>query len=299
MKRTMRSEKYDESLEKSIRELQREQRHLRLLKLKKNKLAIIGGLITIFMILIAIFAPLIATHDPYDMIVLDRLKGPSAAHLFGTDATGRDVFSRVLYGTRVSMFIGFSVALYSMIIGMVVGLFASYYKVLDSVLMRICDGLTAIPSSLLAVALMSALGASEKNVIISLVAVSFPKVARIARAQAMVVKEQTYIEAMKASGSGTLRILFRHIAPNVLSPVIVQVSFAFANAIITEAALSFLGVGVPIPQPSWGNILYEGKEVISKAWWMIVFPGAFTAAAVLGLNILGDGLRDLLDPHIN
>lgn len=286
-------------LKKARKELQKEQRQLKLRKLKKNKLAIIGGTITIIMILLAIFAPVIAPYGPYEMKVRDRLQAPSAAHIFGTDSYGRDVFTRVLYGARVSMSIGAAVAFCTMIIGMIVGLLASYYKILDSILMRICDGLSAIPSSLLAIALMAALGSSEENVIISLVAVSFPSVARIARASAMVVKEQTYIEAMKASGASVPRILFRHIAPNVLSPVIVQVSFAFASAIITEAALSFLGVGVPVPNPSWGNILNEGKAVINKAWWMIVYPGTFTALAVLGLNIFGDGLRDYLDPHSN
>ncbi len=286
-------------LKKARKELQKEQRQLKLRKLKKNKLAIIGGTITIIMILLAIFAPVIAPYGPYEMEVRDRLQAPSAAHIFGTDSYGRDVFTRVLYGARVSMSIGAAVAFCTMIIGMIVGLLASYYKILDSILMRICDGLSAIPSSLLAIALMAALGSSEENVIISLVAVSFPSVARIARASAMVVKEQTYIEAMKASGASVPRILFRHIAPNVLSPVIVQVSFAFASAIITEAALSFLGVGVPVPNPSWGNILNEGKAVINKAWWMIVYPGTFTALAVLGLNIFGDGLRDYLDPHSN
>ena len=286
-------------LKKARKELQKEQRQLKLRKLKKNKLAIIGGTITIIMILLAIFAPVIAPYGPYEMKVRDRLHAPSAAHIFGTDSYGRDVFTRVLYGARVSMSIGAAVAFCTMIIGMIVGLLASYYKILDSILMRICDGLSAIPSSLLAIALMAALGSSEENVIISLVAVSFPSVARIARASAMVVKEQTYIEAMKASGASVPRILFRHIAPNVLSPVIVQVSFAFASAIITEAALSFLGVGVPVPNPSWGNILNEGKAVINKAWWMIVYPGTFTALAVLGLNIFGDGLRDYLDPHSN
>ena len=233
------------------------------------------------------------------MVVADRLQAPSLAHLFGTDSYGRDVLTRVLYGARVSMSIGAAVAAGAMLLGMAVGLLASYFKALDNVLMRICDGLSAVPSSLLAIALMAALGGSVRNVIVSLVAVSFPGVARIARASAMVVKEQTYIEAMRAAGARTGRILLGHIAPNILSPVIVQVSFVFASAIITEAALSFLGVGVPVPEPSWGNILNEGKEVIYKAWWMILFPGLFTAISVLGLNIFGDGLRDFLDPHSN
>ena len=251
------------------------------------------------MLLIAILAPVLSPYGPYDMVVADRLQAPSAAHPFGTDSYGRDVLTRVLYGARVSMSIGAAVAAGALIVGMAVGMLASYYKVLDNVLMRVCDGLSAIPSSLLAIAFMAALGASEQNVIISLVTVSFPAVARVARGAAMVVKEQTYVEAMRAAGAGSGRILLRHIAPNILSPVIVQVSFVFASSIITEAALSFLGVGVPVPDPSWGNILNEGKDVIYSAWWMILFPGLFTALAVLGLNIFGDGLRDFLDPHAN
>lgn len=288
-----------EELSETIKSLQKEQKKLKRRKFTRNKLAVIGGIVTILMIMIAVFAPLLTKYGPYDMVVKDRLKPPSAQHFFGTDSFGRDVFTRVLYGTRVSMLVGGAVAVGTMIIGMIVGLLASYYKVLDNVLMRICDGLSAIPSSLLAIALMAALSSSARNVIISLIAVGFPGVARIARASAMVIKEQTYIEAMKASGAKTGRIIFKHIAPNILSPVIVQVSYVFASAIITEAALSFLGVGIPVPQPSWGNILNEGKNVMSTAWWMIMFPGAFTAIAVLGLNIFGDGLRDYFDPHTN
>lgn len=197
------------------------------------------------------------------------------------------------------MTIGFFVGLITMVVGMILGLLASYFKVLDEVLMRICDGLNAIPSTLLAIAFMSALGASITNVIISLSIVSIPRMARIARSAALVVKEQTYIEAVSAAGASPLHIIFRHMAPNILSPVIVQASYVFANSIITEAALSFLGVGVPVPDPSWGNILYEGKDVIYNAWWMIVYPAVFTALTVFGLNLFGDGLRDLLDPHTN
>lgn len=288
-----------EELKQIRNRLQKEQRALQKKKLFRNKLAVIGGTITIIMIFIAIFAPLLCPYGSFDMEVKERLQAPGVNHIFGTDSFGRDVCTRVIYGTRVSMSIGGAVAFGAMAIGLIVGLFASYYKLLDSVLMRLCDGLSAIPSSLLAIAFMAALGSSEKNVIISLVTVGFPSVARVARAAAMIVKEQTYIEASRASGAGTGRILFYHIAPNVLSPVIVQVSYVFASAIITEAALSFLGVGVPVPNPSWGNILNEGKDVISTAWWMIIFPGLFTAAAVLGLNVFGDGLRDFFDPHTN
>lgn len=299
MSETVANEMSSQELKQISRKLQAEQRELQRKKIKKNKLVLIGGAVISLMVLIAIFAPLLSPYGPYDMVVTERLKAPGPSHIFGTDSFGRDIYTRVIYGTRVSMSIGAAVALGAMLLGMLAGLLSSYYKAIDSVLMRICDGLSAIPSSLLAIAMMAALGSSEKNVIISLVAVSFPGVARVARSAALVVKEQTYIEAMRASGAGTGRILFFHIAPNILSPVIVQVSYVFASAIITEAALSFLGVGIPAPSPSWGNILNEGKNVIYQAWWMILFPGLFTAAAVLGLNVFGDGLRDLFDPHAN
>ena len=165
--------------------------------------------------------------------------------------------------------------------------------------MRVCDGLSAVPSTLLAIALMAVLGQSVFNVILALSIVYIPRMARVSRSAALVVMEQTYIEALRSQGASAFRIIWGHIAPNILSPVVVQASYNFANSIITEAALSFLGVGVPAPQPSWGNILSEGREVITKAWWMIVYPGAATAVAVMGTNIFGDGLRDILDPHSN
>lgn len=279
--------------------LLKEQRRLLIERFFHNRLAVTGGLITAVILALALLAPVLAPQGPLDMIVTDRLLAPSSAHLFGTDTFGRDVFTRILYGARVSMTIGFFVGLITMFVGMLLGLLASYYKLLDEVLMRICDGLNAIPSTLLAIAFMSALGASITNVIVSLSIVAIPRMARIARSAAIVVKEQTYIEAISAAGARPLHIIFRHIAPNILSPVIVQASYVFANAIITEAALSFLGVGVPVPNPSWGNILYEGKDVIYSAWWMIVYPAVFTALTVFGLNLFGDGLRDLLDPHTN
>lgn len=281
------------------RQLLKEQRQLMIHKFFHNRLAVTGGLITLTMALLAAFAPVLAPQGPLDMVVSDRLMAPSDIHIFGTDTFGRDVFTRILYGARVSMTIGVFVGLITMAVGMTLGLIASYFKLLDEILMRICDGLNAIPSTLLAIAFMSALGASITNVIVSLSIVAIPRMARIARSAAIVVKEQTYIEAVQAAGAEPFHIIFRHIAPNILSPVIVQASYVFANAIITEAALSFLGVGVPVPAPSWGNILYEGKNVIYNAWWMIVYPAAFTALTVFGLNLFGDGLRDLLDPHTN
>lgn len=280
--------------------MDKEQRKIKLRKFFSNKTSIFGLVIVILMVFIAIFAPIIARQSPYNADILSRLQKPSSTHWFGTDSLGRDVFARTVYGARVSMTVGFSVGLLSAAIGIVIGLYASYSKILDNILMRICDGLKAIPNILMAIALMAVLGADIKNVIISLTIVNIPSVARVARSAALVVKEQTYIEAQRCLGAKPSRILWRQIAPNILAPVIVQMTFAFASAIIAEAALSFLGAGVPDPTPTWGSILNEGKSLIfSNAWWMILFPGLFTGISVLGLNLFGDGLRDFMDPLSN
>ncbi len=281
------------------KQLKKEQRQIKIHKFTNNKLAMIGAVITIAMALVAILAPVIAPAGPYDMLVSDRLKNPSSVHIFGTDTFGRDLFSRIIYGARVSMGVGAAVSTISLVVGMVIGLYSSYYKTLDSILMRICDGLKAIPAILLAIAFMAVMGTSVRNVIISLAIVYIPDIARITRSSALMVKEQMYIESMKALGASANRIIWFHIAPNVLSPVIVQTSFIFATAIVQEASLSFLGVGVPVPAPSWGNILYEGKTVIYNAWWMIVLPGLSMAFPVLGLNLFGDGIREVMDPMSN
>ena len=278
------------------KQLAKEQRMIRIRKFTKNKASVFGLAVVVLMVVLAVFAPVICRYDPLALDVVNRLKGCSAEHWFGTDTMGRDVFARVLYGARISLTVGFTVGITSGFLGIIIGLYASTNKVADNILMRICDGLKAIPSTLLAITLMTVLGADIKNVIISLVVVNIPSMARLARGQALVVKEQTYVEAMKCLGAKKSRIIWCHIAPNILSPIIVQVTFVFASAIITEAALSFLGAGVPAPAPSWGNILNEGKSVIYNAWWMILFPGVFTAVTVLGLNLLGDGIRDFIDP---
>lgn len=283
-------------LEAIRKQLEKEQRELKIKAFIKNKLSVIGLTIVLVLIVIAIVAPLITRFAPYEVDVVNRLSRPSADHWFGTDALGRDVYSRVIFGTRISLIVGFSVSVISGVLGMIIGIYASYNKILDNILMRLCDGLKAIPSTLLAICLMAVLGADIKNVIISLSIVNIPGIARIARATALVAREQTYVEAMKCLGAGTSRILWGHIAPNTLSPVIVQMTFVFASSIITEAALSFLGAGVPVPAPSWGSILNEGKMYIYNAWWLIVYPGIFTAISVLGFNLFGDGIRDLLDP---
>ncbi|WP_066299970.1 ABC transporter permease [Bacillus sp. FJAT-29937] len=276
--------------------LKREQRHLLLKRFFSNKLAITGGIITLLLTVIAIFAPFIATQNPYEMVVVNKLQGPSINHWFGTDNFGRDLFSRVVYGTQVSMKVGFLVALITGILGTIIGLYASYYSFLDGILMRFCDAMMAFPAILLAIAIMAALGPTITNVVISISVVYTPYVARVVRSSALVIREQTYIEAMIAQGASSSRIIWRHMAINTMSPLIVQVTFIFAEAIILEAALSFLGVGVPAPDPTWGNILFDGKLFIFNAWWLTVFPGVFMILSVLGLNLFGDGLRDLLDP---
>ena len=282
------------------RELKAEQRRLDARRFFRNRQAVFGALIVLAMLLTALLAPVLAPADPLAQTVSNRFARPgTAGYLLGADKLGRDLLSRIIYGARVSMIVGVSVGASSMLLGMVIGLYACYYKKLGAVLMRICDGLSAIPSTLLAIALMAVLGQSVFNVILALSIVYVPRMARVSRSAALVVMEQTYIEALRSQGAAAFRIIWGHIAPNLLSPVVVQASYNFANSIITEAALSFLGVGVPAPQPSWGNILSEGREVITKAWWMIVYPGAATALAVMGTNIFGDGLRDVLDPHSN
>ncbi|MER2105960.1 MAG: ABC transporter permease [Solibacillus sp.] len=286
---------------KSVAELRKtfkdEQRKLTWQRLKKNYNVLIGGTIFLLLVLITVIGPFITSYDPYEMSITDRLLAPTGLHIFGTDEFGRDLATRIIYGAQVSLLVGVTVAFFSSLFGLIIGLYASYYRPLDHVLMRVCDGLIAIPGILLAIALMAALGASALNVIIALTIVFTPNIARVVRASALTIKEQTYIEAMHAQGASSTRIIWLHIMPNTLSPLLVQATFVFAEAIISEAALSFLGAGIPAPEPSWGNILQAGKLVIFKAWWMVVVPATFIVLAVLSLNLLGDGLRDFLDPR--
>ncbi|SHH39660.1 ABC transporter permease [Pollutimonas bauzanensis] len=263
-----------------------------------NRMLVTGAVVLLALALMSALAPWVAAYDPYDLDPIVRLKPPSAEHWFGTDGFGRDVFARVMYGIRISLSVGAAVAFCSGAIGVVVGLTSAYYKVVDHIAMRVCDGLYAFPSLLLAIAIVAALGPATGNVIAALSLVYIPSVARIARAAALVVKEKTYIEGLRAQGAGAARIIWLHMLPNVTSPLIVQTTFIFAVSILTEAALSFLGAGIPAPTPSLGNLLLDGKNVIFKAWWMTVFPGVTVILMILALNILGDGLRDFLDPHI-
>lgn len=278
----------------------REQRQLRREQFLENPGLLIGLCCFLAIVLAALLIPALSSVDPNEMAVSQRLNAPSAAHIFGTDEFGRDLFIRVLYGARVSLGVGCSVALISCLLGTVIGIFASFFKVLDHVLMRICDGLIAIPGILLAIALLAALGSSggSWNVIIALTVVYTPSVARVVRAGALVTKAQTYVEAAKVQGYGRLRILWKIILPSVIAPLTVQASFIFAQAIIAEASLSFLGAGIPAPAASWGNILQASKAVLQKAPWTVIFPGLAVVLCVLSLNLLGDGLRDYLDPRM-
>lgn len=275
----------------------REQKQIRRERFFSNKGMLIGLLIFSVIVLSAVFIPMVNGVDPNVMDVVNRLKPPSKEHLFGTDEFGRDLFTRVLYGARSSLTVGCSVSLLACFFGTIIGIYASYFKVADAVLMRICEGLAAIPGILLAIALMAALGASNTNVIIALTIVYTPSVARVVRSSALVAKGRLYVEAAKVQGASSGRILWKLILPNVISPLTVQASYIFAQAIISEASLSFLGAGIPAPAASWGNILQSSKSILSKAPWAVIFPGLAVVLCVLSLNLLGDGLRDYLDPR--
>lgn len=275
----------------------KEQRQLRRERLLASPGLVIGFVGFAVILALALLVPAVSKADPNAMVVVERLKPPGGKHILGTDEFGRDLFVRLMYGARVSLWVGGCVAAFSCVLGVIVGIYASYFKVLDHILMRICDGLIAIPGILLAIALIAALGTSSWNVVAALTIVYTPSVARTVRASAMVVREQPYVEAAKVQGFSNFRILWKLILPGVISPLTVQASFIFAQAIIAEASLSFLGAGVPAPAASWGNMLQASKLVFSKAPWTMICPGAAVVLCVLSLNLLGDGLRDFMDPR--
>jgi peptide/nickel transport system permease protein len=257
------------------------------------------GLVLLALILVmSLLAGWIAPYSPVTNDYRYRLGAPNAVHWMGTDSFGRDVFSRMLYGSRVSLRIGFLVMLFTGIAGTLIGLCAGYFRWLENPVMRLMDALMAFPGILLAIALASVLGPSEMNVIIALVVTYTPRTARIMRAAALVLSQMEFVQAAKAAGAGHMRILFRHILNNSLAPLIVQMTFIFAISILAEAVLSFIGVGPPPPTPTWGNIIADGRDYIPDAPWICVFPGIVVAMTVLGLNLIGDGLRDVLDPRV-
>jgi peptide/nickel transport system permease protein len=266
--------------------------------LRRSRSTLIGGAILLFVLGAALLAPVLAPHDPQDMQVDRRLTGPTRAYPFGTDNLGRDILSRVIHGARVSLVVGGLVVACAAGVGIALGLLAGYLPAADRIIMRVMDGLMAFPSTLLAIALMAALGARLSNVIIALAIVFTPRVARVVRSVTLVLRELDYVEAAQALGASDTRVLARHVLPNCLAPVIVQATFIFAESVLAEAALSFLGVGLPPYIPSWGTIITTGRMFMQTAPWITIFPGAAILIAVLGLNLLGDGLRDLADPRL-
>jgi peptide/nickel transport system permease protein len=244
-----------------------------------------------------ILAPWLAPHDPLFIDTLGRLKPPLSDHLLGTDAVGRDVLSRTIHGGRVSLVVGFAVGLAATLIGLPIGLISGYSRVADTVLMRIMDGLMSIPAILLAIALMAIAEASLVTVIVAITVVEAPRVARLVRSVVLSIREEPYVEAAVIVGSRTGKILLRHILPNTLAPLTVQATSIGAAAILIESLLSFVGAGTPPEVPSWGNIMAEGRSYFLVAPWIVLSPGLALATTVLAINLVGDGLRDMLDPH--
>ncbi|HYZ23306.1 MAG TPA: ABC transporter permease [Rhodopila sp.] len=259
---------------------------------------VVGGTLLAIVVFIAIFAPWLGTKDPTALAPARRTREPSALYWFGTDMLGRDVYSRVMYGSRVSLIVGFSVAVCASVIGAVIGLIAGYVRWLDAIIMRIMDGLMSIPSILLAIALMALTRASVQNVIIAITIAEFPRVSRLVRGLVLSLREQPYVEAAIAAGTRAPRIIVRHILPNTFAPLMVQATFICASAMITEAILSFIGAGTPPIIPSWGNIMAEGRALWQVKPYIVFFPAIFLSVTVLAVNLLGDGLRDALDPRL-
>jgi peptide/nickel transport system permease protein len=246
---------------------------------------------------LAFVGPALSRYDPSRVNPARRLEGPSAAHWLGTDDLGRDVLTRALYGARVSFAVGAAVTVLTAVGGAVLGLVSAYYARLDPVIMRAMDGLMAFPSILLAIAIMASLGPSTLNVVVALAAVYLAPATRLVRGATLVTRQLPYVESARMLGASDQRIMGRHIFPNVLTPIVVQCTFTIAFAIISEASLSFLGAGVPPEMPTWGNMLRDGQRLLNRAWWVSVFPGTGLFLTVLAFNLLGDALRDALDPR--
>ncbi|HEY5634283.1 MAG TPA: ABC transporter permease [Burkholderiaceae bacterium] len=265
--------------------------------MRRNPTIVIGSLILLFFVAVALLAPWLA-GDPLSFEPLFRLKKPSGEFWFGTDQFGRDVYNRVVYGTRVSLIVGISVALIATAIGLVIGVLCGYYRRVDDLVMRVMDGLMAIPPILLAIALITLMKASLLIVIVAIAIPEIPRVVRLVRSVVLGVRGLPYIEAAVASGTRVRTIITRHILPNTVAPLVVQATYVCASAILTEAGLSFLGAGTPPEIPSWGNIISQGRTYFQLSPWIIFFPGVMLAIAVLAINLVGDGLRDTLDPRI-
>ena len=269
--------------------------------LKKNKMALVGLGILVILVLLALFADVIADYDTevIKQHLANRLKGPRAEHWLGTDEFGRDIFARLVHGARVSLKVGIIAVGISIILGGILGALAGFYGGrIDNIIMRIMDVFLAVPSILLAIAIVSALGPSIINLMVAISISSVPRYARIVRASVLSIRDQEFVEAARAIGANNARIIFRHIIPNSLAPVIVQGTLGVASAILSTAGLSFIGLGIQPPAPEWGSMLSGGRQYLRYAWWVTTFPGVAIMITILSLNLLGDGLRDALDPRL-
>ncbi|MER9799775.1 ABC transporter permease [Mesorhizobium sp. M0142] len=267
-------------------------------RLMTRPTAAVGIAVLIAIVLAAILAPVIAPYAPTKLSIASRLHPPSLDHLFGTDDLGRDIFTRTLYAARTSLAVGFAVVIFASIIGVVLGLTSGFFRRLDAPVSRLIDAMMAFPDILLAIALVAALGATAVNVVVALGVVYAPRLARVVRASTLVIRELPYVEAARALGVPTPIILVRHVLRNVTSPLLVQATFIFANAILAEAGLSFLGVGISPDIPTWGTMIATGRQYMDQAGWIMMFPGGAIVITVLSLQLVGEGLRDLLDPRL-
>lgn len=267
-------------------------------RLLKRKTVAAGVIVLTIFVLLAVFAPLIAPYNPSKLSIVNRLKPPSEIYWFGTDEFGRDIFSRTIYAGRLSLLVGAVVVILSTLVGVTLGLLAGFFKRLDTPIARLIDAMMAFPDILLAIALVAALGPSLTTVIIALSIVYAPRLARIVRASTLVIRELPYVEAAQALGISTFHIMTRHVLRNLMSPILVQGTFLFASAMLAEAGLSFLGLGVSPEIPTWGTMIAAGRQYIGQADWMTLFPGIAIVLAVLSLQMVGDGLRDMLDPKL-
>ena len=276
----------------------RRSRHPFLEAVRRHPTVAMGCVILLAMVLIAFLAPFLGTVDPQALSPIRRLRFPQAANWFGTDMLGRDVYSRVIYGSRVSLIVGLSVAALATGFGLAIGLVTGFSRITDAIVMRVMDGLMSIPPVLLAIALMSLTRASMGNVIFAITISQVPQVTRLVRGVVLSLREQPFVEAATAAGTGFFKTLWRHILPNTVAPVLVQGTYICASAMITEAILSFIGAGTPPDIPSWGNIMAEGRSLFEIKYYIVLFPAMFLSATVLAVNLVGDGLRDALDPRL-
>ncbi|MCZ7886888.1 MULTISPECIES: ABC transporter permease [Agrobacterium] len=267
-------------------------------RLLKRKTVAAGLIVLLVFVLFAVLAPMIAPYSPSKLSIVNRLKPPSELYWFGTDEFGRDVFSRTIYAGRLSLLVGAAVVALSALIGITLGLLAGFFQKLDTPIARLIDAMMAFPDILLAIALVAALGPSLTTVIIALAVVYSPRLARIVRASTLVIRELPYVEAARALGISTFHIMTRHVLRNLVSPILVQCTFLFASAMLAEAGLSFLGLGVSPEIPTWGTMISAGRQYIGQADWMTYFPGFAIILSVLSLQMVGDGLRDMLDPRL-